>query len=221
MSLTPPRSPRLRDLVAFDARHALPIVWRVLRGRLGRVATARVVARYLAASLGRDPLRGVAPSADPREPMTRYQLRSLLRLEQALAGLAGPLATDLLREVACEVGAAFIAATHPPSHAEWARAGDAERRAFAEGLLRYFPNADGAVVGLAAGALDFDISRCRFAELTRELGRPDLAPLFCAADTRYYARPGHGTLHRAETLAAGDARCAFRIRFGDTGDPTP
>jgi len=213
MSLTPPRPPRLTDLVAFDLRHGLPLVWRVLASPLGALGAARVVARYLGLQASPDPLRGCAPSDDPREPMTRYQLRSALRLERALSHLPPAKAAELLREVVCEVGAAFIAATGPPDGPRWVAAADDERRAFAEGLLRYFPNATGAVVRTGPDGLDFDIHRCRFAELTRELGRQDLAPLFCEADTRFYARPGFGVLRREETLARGDGVCAFRIRY--------
>ncbi|PKN57497.1 MAG: hypothetical protein CVU56_10885 [Deltaproteobacteria bacterium HGW-Deltaproteobacteria-14] len=217
MTLTAPGPLRLRELVAFDLRHGLPVVWRVLRERLGRGAAARVVARYAAANLGPDPLRGLRLHADPREPLARYQLRSALRLERALAGLPRPLAAELLNEVVAEVGAAFVAALAALDAAAWAGASDDERRAYARGLLGRFPNSTGEVVAVSPTGLDFDITACRFVALTRELGRPDLTPLFCAADTRYYARAGTPSLRRDETLAAGDARCAFRIRYGPDG----
>ena len=53
-------------------------------------------------------------------------------------------------------------------------------------------------------------------DLTRRLGRTELAPLFCGADSVYFDQPDSPLrLVRDETLAGGGQRCAFRFHLDD------
>jgi hypothetical protein len=64
-------------------------------------------------------------------------------------------------------------------------------------------------------ALEFNVTRCRFAEFFRALGEPELgALLVCATDFDIVA--GAGTevgLERAQTLMQGAPSCTFRYKF--------
>lgn len=65
------------------------------------------------------------------------------------------------------------------------------------------------------GALDIDVTRCRFAEFFRALGEPELgALLICAADFDIAAvGDGEVSLERTQTIMQGAPTCTFRYRF--------
>ena len=64
-------------------------------------------------------------------------------------------------------------------------------------------------------AMDFDVTRCRFAEFFRALDEPDLgALLICATDFDIAAASdGEVTLDRAQTIMQGAPSCTFRYKF--------
>lgn len=67
--------------------------------------------------------------------------------------------------------------------------------------------------------LDFNVTRCRYAELYRSLGIPELGALFsCNRDAALIEgfNP-RATLARTQTIMAGADHCDFRYRF----PPTP
>ncbi len=65
------------------------------------------------------------------------------------------------------------------------------------------------------GALEFDITRCRFAEFFHALGEPELgALLICETDFDIAAASGgEVTLTRDQTIMQGAPSCTFRYRF--------
>lgn len=64
-------------------------------------------------------------------------------------------------------------------------------------------------------ALEFDVTRCRFAEFFRALGEPELgALLICATDFDIAAASeGEVSLDRAQTIMQGAPSCTFRYKF--------
>lgn len=64
-------------------------------------------------------------------------------------------------------------------------------------------------------ALEFDVTRCRFAEFFRALDEPDLgALLICATDFDIVsASDGGVSLDRAQTIMQGAPSCTFRYKF--------
>ena len=64
-------------------------------------------------------------------------------------------------------------------------------------------------------ALEFDVTRCRFAEFFRALGEPELgALLVCVTDFDIVAAGGSEVgLTRDQTLMQGAPSCTFRYRF--------
>lgn len=65
--------------------------------------------------------------------------------------------------------------------------------------------------------LDFDVTRCQFVEMYRELGLGEIAAvLSCNRDGVFaQAFDGRITLDRAQTIADGADRCTFRYRYDD------
>lgn len=64
-------------------------------------------------------------------------------------------------------------------------------------------------------ALEFDVTRCRFADFFRALDEPDLgALLLCATDVDIAAAgAGEVTFTREQTIMQGAPSCTFRYRF--------
>ena len=66
-----------------------------------------------------------------------------------------------------------------------------------------------------ADRLEFDVTRCRYAEFFRDLDEPELgALLMCSTDFDIAAQSeGEVTLTREQTIMQGAASCTFRYRF--------
>jgi hypothetical protein len=64
-------------------------------------------------------------------------------------------------------------------------------------------------------AMEFDVTRCRYAEFFRALGEPELgALLVCEPDFDVVAAgEGSVSLTRAQTIMKGAPRCTFRYKF--------
>jgi predicted ArsR family transcriptional regulator len=64
-------------------------------------------------------------------------------------------------------------------------------------------------------ALEFDVTRCRFAEFFRALGEPDLGALLVCETDIDIASAGGGevSFDRAQTIMQGAPSCTFRYKF--------
>jgi hypothetical protein len=69
-----------------------------------------------------------------------------------------------------------------------------------------------------AEALEFDVTRCRYAEMYRRLGLEDLGPILsCGRDGDMIEGFNPAVeFHRTQTLMAGDTHCDFRYRNTST-----
>ena len=65
------------------------------------------------------------------------------------------------------------------------------------------------------GQLDFNVTRCRYAEMYRALGIPELGTLLsCNRDYAFIEGFNQGAdLERTHTIMEGDSHCDFRFRF--------
>ena len=96
---------------------------------------------------------------------------------------------------------------------------DAEREAWAKAKAGAFPNATVEWRSVTAREVVFEVTACRLVQLVHQVGEPQLAPLFCSADARYFGEVEPGTeLVRPTTIAAGHDRCRFTLR-ADALDP--
>lgn len=66
----------------------------------------------------------------------------------------------------------------------------------------------------AEGRLEFNVTRCRYAEFYQELGLPELGALFhCSRDfAMAEGFGGHIALERTQTLMQGASHCDFRFK---------
>lgn len=207
----------------FDRKTGQPAALNLLRKRLGLVELARFSAAYVMASrrdvlagLPTDALSGFTPA---QERLVRRQLRSAFMLDDALqAALPGWKDADriaLTRDVIAETGARFVEANIPlPQAADWFAATTDERAGYLRSLQGRMFNALMGPLTTEHAAAGFDVTACRFAQLTRLAGRQHLATAFCEADSRYFATSGLPIrFERGSTIAAGAPVCDFRFRF--------
>lgn len=170
----------------------------------------------------RNPYGANIPMRDDRPPVT------LLERREIEARIVGPLvrgfAEELGEEKALEVVRRVVAALAREAGAELARGvGEATLTAFASCLDQW--KAGGALeIDLIAQddqRLDFNVKRCRYAELYRSLGLADLgSSLSCCRD--FALVEGFNPqiqLTRTHTIMEGADHCDFRFRTRDAGEP--
>ncbi|HEV8324968.1 MAG TPA: L-2-amino-thiazoline-4-carboxylic acid hydrolase [Myxococcota bacterium] len=211
-------------LVWFDLTRGFPTALRALAACLGWRAVLRLAPAFLWRSLTADPFSALAQSRPPdrRERLARHQLRPVLLLDGVLRdvlGLDAASSLAVLGEVVARVGARFLAASFAAlTPARWATLGGAGRGALVRRLVGRLFNVEGAVVASGDTHFAFEVTACLFVSLTRALGRPELAPLYCTADAAYFEAPAAGiALARRGTLARGAPCCDFRFTLRPVG----
>jgi hypothetical protein len=156
---------------------------------------------------------------------------TLLQRREIEARIVGPLLrafeAALGRERTLEIVRGVIAELARQGGAELARQlGEASLTAFASCLDRW--REGGAleieVLEQSAERLEFNVTRCRYAELYRALGLADLgSTLSCLRD--FTLAEGFNPalrLSRTQTIMEGAEHCDFRFRVEpDRGDPAP
>lgn len=183
-------------------------VLRPMTRRLGVVATTRVLGHVIGARLRGEPFAHLAPPADDRERKTRAQATDVILLDRAVSAVTGDphLALSISRDAVFAGGQRFLSAMIPalPRHG---------LGQFATELAGRFFNAEGETATDADGeSFSFTVRRCLFVELLAAANASHLAPLFCAVDEVYFARPDQPLkLTRTKTLATGGDCCDFRF----------
>ena len=208
-------------LMWFDLTAGLPTAVRVLRRRLGAGRTLKVLLGFVFRGL-RSPFSALGPARSDRERFTRHQLKPVLILDDILRldlGLDRDHRMSVLADVVGQSGAKFIDTTmSPPTPARWRQMTDVDKRGFVDRILDRFLNAEATRVEEPTAEVAFDVSRCHFVDLTRQLDRLELAPLFCGADSVYFDQPDSPLkLVRDTTLASGGDACRFRFHLEDEG----
>jgi hypothetical protein len=65
-----------------------------------------------------------------------------------------------------------------------------------------------------ATGLSFTVTRCRFPAICATAGVPELSPVFCAGDAKFFGTiEPEVELLRGTTIAEGAGSCGFEIRF--------
>ena len=132
---------------------------------------------------------------------------SALRAELGAAP-ANALVTNALREWSRRL-ALDIAARKPGTPVErW-------RSIVFDMLPRLADAVDVQMLRQEAGAVEFNVTGCRFADFFRQLGEPELgAVLTCESDLHVVAAAGGEVeLTRTQTIMGGASHCNFRYRI--------
>ena len=144
---------------------------------------------------------------------TRMQAQVLVPVLRALRAELGKDKADAivkqaLRDWSKELFAAIGAGIEGSPRRKWAAMQDALGEATVREVAFEMRRHD-------EEALEFDVTRCRFAGFFRALGEPELgALLICATDFDIVAASdGAVSLERAQTIMGGAPSCTFRYKF--------
>lgn len=220
-SLPPVPPPRAADHVWFEVSGGHAAAVRVLARELGAGRAVRAIAGMARRQIFADPFRDLPKADGVGDWLTRRQLGPVLLLDDALQedlGLDAAAAAAVLGTLVSEVGATLLRRRFPAlDAARWAAADPADRERLARAVFARLGNVAQADVTTTAESMAIDIRACRFVALCAAVGRPHLAPLFCAADDAFFDRPeAPARLVRTGTLATGADRCDFRFSLPGT-----
>ncbi len=194
----------------------------ILRRHLGLWTALRVGLTVEQRVKGGDPFQHLPPAEDDKERGSRAQLGPALVLYDVLRGRVSEEEARVITAEVVEVGAhIFLRQSIGALDRTALAAMDADARvAYVEARMSRFPNADARIDFVEPERVGFTVTSCRFVRLCREVGLPELAPIFCAGDASYFGGiEPNVQLIRPETLASGGTRCPFELRYQDA--PTP
>ena len=218
---TVPPASRL-DHVWFELTGGHAKAVSILVGHLGWVGAGRAAAGLARRQLFADPFRDLPspPSDDVGAWLSRRQLLPVLLLDDALQqdlGLTRERAHAVLGDLVADVGAVLLKRRFPALAPEaWADAAPDTREAVVRRVFARLGNIAAADVRSGDDWVALDVKGCTFVALCQAVGKPELAPLFCAADGRFFDRPDAPvTLERTTTLAQGGPCCDFRFSLRD------
>jgi hypothetical protein len=144
---------------------------------------------------------------------TRIQAQVLVPVLRALRAEIGKdkadaLVKDALREWSRALFAAIGAQVEGSKRRKWATVQNAWNDVSA-------PDVEFETLPHDEKVMEFDVTRCRYAEFFRALGEPDLgALLVCEPDFDVVAAgEGSVSLTRAHTIMKGAPSCTFRYKF--------
>jgi len=137
-------------------------------------------------------------------------LSSTIGREQALTAL-----TKAIEDMALKAGAAFAQdVAKDPSVANDAAL---DLEGFAKVLPRWQANdaLDVTLHETTAQALDFDVTRCAFADMYRELGLAELGPILSCHRDGNFSKGFNPQIEmsRTQTIMQGASHCDFRFRL--------
>ena len=156
-------------------------------------------------------------SGTPLPPLTLLQQREIE------AKVVGPLIRGFIAELGPEkalevVRGVIVNLAHEAGAGLAERLGEASLEAFARGIEAW--KEGGALeiemLDRSPGRLDFNVTRCKYAEMYRSLGLADLgASLSCQRDFALIEGFNPAiALRRTQTLMGGASHCDFRFRAG-------
>ncbi len=189
---------------------------RVLVRELGLVRALRVGAAVRWRAWRGEPFADLPPALGFQEVGSRAQAGPAVVLYRVLARALG--ADEALRVtgvVVEESALVFLEASLGIlDRADVSHFDDAGRERFARERAARFPNATLTFDEISSERVKFTVTACRLVELVHHAGHPELAPLFCRGDARYFGEVQPGVrLVRPGTIAGGGATCPFSLEW--------
>ena len=213
------------QLTFFELTQSFPLSAKILYKNIGLRRTIKVFVLFAVRKITFRPFKALTQKrpTDRAEILTRHQLLPVLLLDSIFTKnlrLPTTQRLSILKDIVGQSGALFIQyAVKNPKPSAWHRMDLKQKNQFASNGLKQFFNAETQIVNDANASFGFDVSLCHFVALTSQLGRSDLAPLFCGADEVLFDRPElQIVMDRKKTLAQGHDRCAFRFKWDPVKD---
>lgn len=204
-----------RDFLAGLGETAFVTV-RFLVRSIGAGQAAAVIAEVSRDQLRGEPFAHLPPPADRDEAGSRRQVGPAILIYRALERrLGSEHALELTREIVVAASVGFLGRVVGAIDRDRVMAmspGDSE--AWLRGLGARFPNAEMRWDEVSDQRVVMTVTHCRFPELCREAGAPELAPLMCRGDEVFFGGTlGEVELIRPPTLAEGGDCCSFELRW--------
>lgn len=184
--------------------------------RLGPFQAASVGLDVAVDQLAGRPFGHLPPPIDNQEALSRAQVGPAILLYGALRRRMHPdRALALTREVVVAGAVIFLSSSIGPldRHA-LSSLSRMELESFAKTIAGRFFNAELHWDEISGKAVRFTVNHCRFPDLCRTAGAPELAPLLCEGDAVYFGEVlGTVDLTRSQTIASGGRNCPFELRW--------
>ena len=183
-------------------------VWRALRIgiRIRRQASAG------------EPFAGAGLPNSPRERSSRAQIGPAILIYRELREyVTADEAFRITERLAVEGGVRFLRRTIGPLTSETLEnLTPAARRAFVRRKGEAFFNAKIKWDKIEEREVHFTVTSCHFPRLCKLAGAPELAPIFCKSDAKFFGTvEPNVSLIRPQTIADGGPCCLFELRWVD------
>lgn len=188
----------------------------VLLREVGLLESVKLGWKLEAARRRDEPFQELPPPDSEEERLSREQIGPAIVLYRLLQETRPPEeALRIVRAVVIESAVVFLRQSIGKLRRAEIEALDEEgRRQFVEERGEKFFNATVEWDEISPDRVDFTVTHCRFPPLCRAVGVPELAPVFCAGDARFFGTVEPNTeLVRPTTIAEGGECCAFSIRW--------
>jgi hypothetical protein len=189
---------------------------RLLLRELGAAAALKVLAGVVVDQIKGEPWRGMNPTADTKEALSRRQIGGAVILERRLRSVVSPdKARALNADVVKYASVEFLKRNIPQlNKSDILSMPNEKRDAFLFEINEKFFNSDAEFELHGEESLDLRITRCRFVELLAAIGEADMAPVFCEGDGEFFtSHQDEIILDRPEKLSTGGKICDFRFRW--------
>lgn len=203
------------NVVAAEASGALFTV-RYLIKEIGLLKTFQVLGDIGKSKALGEPFSGLGPPVDEQDDLSRQQLGSAVLLYRALKrNLDQPEALRLTGTIVEEASVDFLKLNVPIINPKrLLRSSEKKKQKFMKTLGDKFFNADATITIKEGKSVYFSVSRCRFVELLKRVGEPEMAVLFCKGDFRFFnENQPHIRLERPQELSTGGTYCDFQFHF--------
>lgn len=197
-----------------NERLATPILLRELG-----ILTALRVGRAIRSRQRRgEPFADLAPPDGEHERLSREQIGPAILLYTELRQRIGQEeALRITEEIVIEAACVFLRESIGPlRRADLEQLDEAGQETFVKERGERFFNATVDWQEIGGERVRFTVTHCRFPPLCAATGVPELAPVFCKGDARFFGSiEPDVTLLRPHTIAEGASTCPFTLQWAE------
>ena len=182
---------------------------------LGWRNTWRVLSAMRSLQKQGEPFGHLPPPEEERDRQSREQIGPAILLYKAIQSVAPEYALPITQRIIVADGIRFLRKTLGRlSPTQLAALPPEDREQFAKVRGERFFNATIQWDHIERDRVQFTVTGCRFPPLCKAAGVPEIAPLFCLVDERYFGTvEDNVVLERPFTIAEGAKTCPFTLRM--------
>ncbi|AHC16094.1 hypothetical protein L21SP2_2744 [Salinispira pacifica] len=175
-----------------------------------------LVSMYVRKTLGRL-WKDLPPASDWKDRQSRGLVSdAVLMYRELLKRLPAARALDIIREIIYVSAMRFLSDSIPVMGPDFFKKSEAQLEEDVISLVDRFPNTDYRLDTVKYPRLRYLVTKCRFVDLVHQLGHPELATAFCAADGAFFVeRQPMISMDRPKTIAEGYEICDFDFTVTD------